>query len=226
MKKLVIPFILFLFLIVQGFTQGTFNNAEDVDPAAKKILDKLNSKYDSFASLYVDFDLVLELPQSDKEVQEGYIKQEGDKFAAKIGEQEIFCNTKSVWLYTAFNNEVEINDYDPDSSGDFLSPQDMLTLYEDGNYAFAITGEETINGSKVTLIEFKPLDRDSEYSKIRLSVKERSNEPYSIKVFSKDGSRYTLIINDMKPNQKFSANVFEFDASKYTGVRIEDLRID
>ena len=40
-----------------------------------------------------------------------------------------------------------------------MSPAEMLRLYESGQYAYAITGNATENGTKVTQIEFKPLDK-------------------------------------------------------------------
>lgn len=206
--------------------QSTFSSAADSDPQATKILDKLKKEYDSFTSLYVDFDLILNLPQQDEEVQKGYMKQKGNKFVAKMGDQEIYCNGKSLWVYLPSNNEVQINDFDPEEAEGFLSPKDLLRIYENGEYAFAITAEEVVNGRKVTMIEFKPLDKNSEYSKMRLAVNTKTNRAESIKVFSKDGSRYTLKINVFEGNKEFKSSTFDFDIARHPGVRVEDLRID
>ncbi len=217
---------LLLFVFGQLSGQGTFDKAADSDPAATKILDKLKKEYDSYKSLYVDFDLILDLPQQDSEIQKGYMKQSGDKFVAKMGDQEVYCNGKNLWVYLPSNNEVQINDFNPKDTEGMLSPKDLLRIYENGNYAYAITGEEVISGKRVTLIEFKPLDKNSEYSKMRLAVDAKSNRAQSIKVFSKDGSRYTLNIKKFEGNKAFEASTFTFDSKKYPGVRVEDLRID
>jgi outer membrane lipoprotein carrier protein len=89
-----------------------------------------------------------------------------------------------------------------------------------------ITAEPLLDGKKVTQIEFKPLDRDSEYSKMVLYVDEKSKEMAQMKVFSKDGGRYTLKINDIVANKKYAMETFTFDESKFPGIHIEDLRID
>ena len=47
-----------------------------------------------------------------------------------------------------------------------------------------------------------------------------------MKVFSKDGSRYTLKIIDIRANMNYTSDVFAFDESKYPGIHVEDLRID
>ena len=220
--------IAFLFLAVLNLTaQGnTYTSAKDSDPEAKKILDKLKKDYDSYKSLEVDFDLVLELPGQTKEVQKGTVRQSGDKFMAKVASQEIYCNGKSLWLYLKDNNEVQINDYNANTAGDMMTPKDMLRMYEDGKYAYAITDEQIVDGVLCTLIEFKPLDKNSEYFKLRLAVDKKSKKAKHLKVFSKDGSKYTLQINKLTPNPVFAASAFEFNKAKYPGVRIEDLRLD
>ena len=47
-----------------------------------------------------------------------------------------------------------------------------------------------------------------------------------MKVFSKDGSKFTLKIESMATNKIYPAEMFVFDKTKYPGVHVEDLRID
>ncbi|HNL39918.1 MAG TPA: outer-membrane lipoprotein carrier protein LolA, partial [Saprospiraceae bacterium] len=79
-------------------------------------------------------------------------------------------------------------------------------------------------GKLLTHIEFKPVSRNSEYAKIRVSVDEKALTIESIKAFAKDGSRYTFKVTRLTPNKVFPANHFTFDAKKYPGVHVEDLR--
>lgn len=226
MIRLLLVVVAFGFGITGSIGQGTFSKVGDSDPEAKRILDKIKKEYDGFKSISVDFDLVLSLPEQEEEIQKGYLKQKGEKFVAKIADQEIFCNGKSIWVHLISNNEVQINDFDPEESEDMLSPKDMLRIYEKGDYIYAITDEEIVKGKRLTLIEFKPTDRNSEYIKMRLAVDTKANRVYSVKVFSRDGSRYTLKVNNLKANPVLDESVFAFDKSKYPGVRVEDLRID
>ena len=59
---------------------------------------------------------------------------------------------------------------------------------------------------------------------ITLDIKK--NELRNIKAFSRDGSRYTLLIEKLTPNKTFGAETFKFDATKYPGVEMEDLRVE
>ncbi len=218
--------VLGLLLCTNIMGQGGMNSSEESDPQAKAILNKIKKKFESNQTWKADFDLILDLPDQEEEIQKGYIKQKDDKFMANINEQEIICDGSSLWVYLKSNNEVQINDFDPNESGDFLSPKDMFRIYESEEFVYAITGEERYQGTNLTLIEFKPLDPNSEYSKMRIAVDEKAGETKSIKVFSKDGSRYTLVINKLNFNISLDDADFVFDANSYPGVRIEDLRLD
>lgn len=224
MKNLLqsIAFSLFAFAAI-GQSMTT---AQDSDPAAKKILDKLKKEYDTYKSMEVDFDLIMELPGQEAETQKGSVIQQNEMYFMDMKDRAIYSNTEYVWLHIKKNNEVQINDADMGDEENMLSPKDMLKLYESGEFVYAITAEPLLEGKKVTQIEFKPLDRDSEFSKMVLYVGKKSGEMVQMKIFSKDGGRYTLKINDIEANKKYPLGTFTFDESKFPGIHIEDLRID
>lgn len=223
--KNIFTFILIGFLAVSASGQA-MTSAEESDPAAKKILDKLKKEYDTYKSMEIDFNLVLELPGQEAETQKGIVIQQGEKYKLELDDRAIYSNGEYVWVHVKKNNEVQINDADMGDEENMLSPKDMLNLYESGEFVYAITAEPLIDGKKVTQIEFKPLDRDSEFSKMVLYVSKKSGKMAQMKVFSKDGGRYTLKINDIVSNRQYGQEVFKFDESKFPGIHIEDLRID
>ena len=174
----------------------------------------------------VDFELELELPEQETEIQNGSVIQQGEKYKLDIEDRAIYSNGEAVWLHLKRNNEVQINDPEMDEDSGLMSPKDMLQLYESGEFEYAITAEPLLNGKKNTQIDFKPMDRDSEFSKMSLFVDKKSKKMSQMKVFSKDGSRYTLKIIDIRANMNYSPEIFAFDESKYPGIHVEDLRID
>jgi len=217
--------LLFCLATSLGFGQKMVST-EDNDPAAKKILDKLKAEYDSYNSMEVNFKLVLELPQQEAEIQNGLVIQQGDNYKLELDDRAIYSNGEIVVLHVKKNNEAQITDAEMDEESNMMSPKDMLQLYESGEFVYAITAEPLLDGKKTTQIEFKPLDRDSEFSKMALYVDKKTTKMAQMKVFSKDGSRYTLKINDITANKKYSPDTFIFDESKYPGIHVEDLRID
>lgn len=223
--KNVIYILVFGLVAVNGFSQS-MTSASESDPAAKKILDKLKAEYDTYKSMEVDFNLLMELPGQEAENQKGLVIQQDEMYKLELDERAIYSNGEYVWMHIKKNNELQINDADMDEETNMLSPKDMLSLYESGEYVYAIIAEPLLEGRKVTQIDFKPLDRDSEFSKMALYVDKASKKMAQMKVFSKDGSKYTLKINDITPNKKYDLSMFTFDESKFPGIHVEDLRID
>lgn len=222
MKKLIVFPLLFCFAVI-GLAQTT---QETNDPKAKAILDKIKAKYDSYKSMEAQFTLTIEIPEADTEVQKGSVKQSIDKYRLELQDQTIISDGATLWYHIKSNNEVQVNTVDPDAESDMLSPRDLMRIYEAEDYKYVLTNETYEKGKPVQQIEFKPTDRDSEYSKLRLTVDKKANEIVRIKTFGKDGSRFTFELDELTPNIAFAGNTFKFDASKYPDIHIEDLRID
>lgn len=199
---------------------------EQSDPEATKILDKLKKKYDSFSSMEADFTLEMKLSGQETETQKGKIVQSGEMYYLSLDDQEIYNNGTYVWIHMKSNKEVQLSEADFDEEGEIMSPKDMLRVYESNEYIYAITDERTENGSKVTDIEFKPLDRDSEYIKMRISINRKDNMMKKIAIFARDGSRYTVNLDNIESNKTYDDKIFAFDKAAWPGVHVEDLRID
>ena len=223
--------IAFLFFICSMIVhiveaQSTYTSKRDNDPKAKMILDKLKKQYDSYKTMEINFSMELELPNKPTEIQNGTVIQDGKKYQLKMKDQEIYCDNKSVWVYLKKNKEVQISDYDESESSAIMSPKQLLTLYEKGEYIYAIIEERKVGNVTFSDIEFKPVSKKSDFTKMRLTVDKNSNKMVSLRVFSKDGSKYMLKINDIKSNKKYDPALFIFNPKAVTGVHIEDLRID
>jgi outer membrane lipoprotein-sorting protein len=124
--------------------------------------------------------------------------------------------------------QVQINDYEEDEENeDIMSPKDVLKIYKSDNYFYVLMNEAYEKGVMIQQIEFKPKDRDSEYSKMRVTINKKTSEIMRLKVFSRDGSRFTFEIKNEGSNKKISADTFVFDKSKAPDdTDIEDLRMD
>ena len=222
---------LLLIALLSFFTDGLFaqnyTKAEDSDPKAKEALGKMRKKYTAYDVLEADFSLEIEVPEQPKEVQKGKLTQQGDKYRLKLGGRTLVSDGKSSWLYIEKNKEVQINDVDEDQEeGGISSPKDLLKAYEWDDYVYALVNEFTENGKLVQQIEFKPTKKDSDYSKIRLTLDKKTSDVISIKSFGKDGTRYTVIVNKLTPNKQVTASTFTFSKSECPDCHFEDLRVD
>lgn len=222
-------FIYFFTFLVGGYVMGqsnTVTSKSDNDPKAKLILDKLKKQYDSYKSMEVKFELELELPNQPKEVQKGVVIQDGSKYQIKLKDQEIYADGKNVWIYLKKNKEVQITDMSDGDSSDFLSPKQMMTLYQKGEYLYSIVEERKVEGTHFVDIEFKPVSKKSDFTKMRLTIDKKANKMIYLRVFSRDGSRYSLKVGDIIANKKYESSCFTFNTKSVQGIHIEDLRMD
>ena len=224
-NTLVLCFLLSIGMMLHA-QDGSFTSIADSDPASKNILDGLQKDYAAYQSMEADFTLTIEIPEEDKEVQKGIIIQKGEKYRLDINGQCIVSDGTTLWYHVASNNEVQISDADEgDDEEDLLSPKNFMKFYKEGKFIVSPVMAAKENGQTVRWIELKPTDEDSEYSKLRMSLHASKNELQQIKAFAKDGSRFTLKINELVPNKKYTDNQFTFDVKKYPQIRIEDTRI-
>ncbi len=229
MKNLMIflIWIVTMNLFAQGENKGQFTTKGEFDPAARQILDKLKKKYDTYKALEVDVNVEIEIPESDKQVMKGKMVQSGDKYRMEMGDNLIISDGTDIWTVLKDAEEVQLTDretYEEDGDNIMMSPKDLMSIYEKGEYVYALTNEQPIKGKMVQQIEFKPIDPESEYFKIRINVNKKEQMISSMKIFAKDGSRYTLSIDDLQSNKIYESSYFRYSDNDCKGCRVEDLR--
>lgn len=208
--------------------QSTFaqKDAEKSDPKATALLNKLKKQYNSYKTVQADFMIETEVPEKPKDTKKGQLFQAGKKYRMVLPELTSFSDAKTVWTYIKKNKEIQVTNYGDKESTPFISPQELLTIYERKDHLYAISGDAVIQGKNCTEIEFKPVSSKLDYFKIRLSVDKKTMQLLQAKVFYKDGVRYTLRMTKFTPNQTLDNKYFTYRASDFPGIPVEDLRID
>jgi len=205
---------------------NTMTKPEDSDPKAKAVLDQIRKRFESYKTLAAEFTLDITFPEQPTETQKGELGQKGDKFRMEMSSQTVLSDGETLWMIFDHNQEVQINDM-PDEAeigGTVLSPESMLNFYDQGDFVYYLTNEYRKNGRTVQEIEFKPTDRNAEYTKLRMKVNKATKDVISVEAFARDGSRYKLSIDEMQPNKSFPSGYFTFDKSDYPDYYVEDLR--
>lgn len=218
--------MLFVSFALSAQTNNSYSSSADSDPEAKAILTEIRNKYDAYKTLSVDFSMNIQLADQPAEAQSGSLIRQADKYFMKLGDMEVLCNGEAIWFILKNNREVQINPMpDPSEQGSLiLSPDALFNFYDKGSFVYALANETLENGVRVQQIEFKPLDKNSEYAKLRLTVNKSTRDIVSVFALGKDGSRYTLQVSKFTPNKSLAADTFVFNPAKYQGFHIEDLR--
>ncbi|MCO5229846.1 MAG: outer membrane lipoprotein carrier protein LolA [Chitinophagales bacterium] len=191
------------------------------DPKAKLVMDKASEIYKQSTGIHAKFSQLIDVPGGKSNTKQGEIFLKGNKYKIKLSDQEIYCNEKSVWTYLKDVNEVQVNDYEPDPSD--INPSNMFNIYQKDFYYIKIQ-DEVIQGQSCNVIDLTPKDKSRSYFKVRLWINKQTNILSRIKIFDKNGYRYTYTIQSVNNKAKIEDATFNFEKSQYPGVRIEDLR--
>ena len=173
----------------------------------------------------IDFQLT-RTASDDTDIQKGKIIQQGKNFNVNSRDFQIISDNKSLWFFNRDHNNVQISDAEYEESDEIMSPLDILKLYNSNNYVYAIVDKKNTKNGTLNYIEFKPLDKFSEYSKIRVVVNEKINKIVSLTVFMKDSTRLLFEISNQVTDKKYDSATFSFNEKDHPGINKEDLRIE
>lgn len=213
-----------LYLAIAFVSTGFVAMAQTTnDPEAKKVLDAVSAKFKTFTSVKAGFSYKVENSAGKAlSTKSGTILMKGTKYKVTFGEQEIFCDGKTVWNYDKTANEVTISNLD--ASGGTITPQKLFTNFYDKDFLYKMNGEKKVGTKTIQEIEMTPTDKSKAFHKVYVMVDKTAKTLYSTKVLENSGSKYTYTISSMSTNTAMQDNQFVFDKTKYPGVEVVDLR--
>lgn len=218
-------FLCLLTTVLPAQSSNPMTSAADSDPQAKAVMEKMRKKYEAYSSMNAQFRLDIEFPNQPVETQNIEVWQKGDQYKVEMPGRTMLSDGSAIWMIMHDNKEVQITNI-PEEGADagIMSPQSLFRIYESDEFVYVLANELTENGQRVQQIEFKPLDDFSDYSKLRLTLAKNDASFLRVKAFGKDGSRFTLYLDEAKGNTSMNAGDFTFSKADYPDYYIEDLR--
>jgi len=220
-------FIYLMMVAVMSFANvsaQTNNLVTQNDPKAQEILDAMSKKYKDMGAFKAKFSYSLENDNTKmKESSEGEIIVKGQKFHLKLPGQEIFNNGTTVWTYMK-EGAGEVTISTPDTDEDAMNPTKIYTLYKKG-YKYVMMSDNVKEGNQLfSIIDLEPIDKKSQFYKIRITINKKDKTVKSWKMYEKSGNRYVYTIKNFVPDCKVEDSYFTFDKTKYKGIVETDLR--
>lgn len=207
--------------VYTAFSQN--NKLGENDPEAKAILDKVSVKFKTFKTIAADFSFVVTDGENNVQSrQKGVVYIKGHKYRFNMDGQEIYSDGNTVWSYDKSANEVQLTKFSTDD--DAITPQRIFTDFYDKDFLYKLNGERKNGAGIIQEIELTPVDKTKTFFKILLNIDKASRSVASIKIFEKNGNRYTYTITGMQTNTAIPDATFVFDARKYPNVETVDLR--
>lgn len=193
------------------------------DPAAQRILDRMNKNYLAMSNFQATFEQKVFNVVKQKVIgqSEGEIAVSKNKYKAVLEEQEIYCNGVKIWTYNPEFNEVYISPYEDSDDNKLQDPSKIYTFYKK-DFKYFKVGEQIINHQKHHIIDLIPLNlKVVNYFKVKVFINKKTNIIAGWQVFEKGNKiRYDYNIRNFSKNAKLPKDYFKFDMSKYPDVEV------
>ncbi|MBS1576071.1 MAG: outer membrane lipoprotein carrier protein LolA [Bacteroidetes bacterium] len=213
--------IVLLAITMIGISASSF--AQTSDPAAKKVLDAVSAKFKSFKSVLANFTYKVENAVGKTlSTKKGSVTMKGSKYRINFGDQQIWCDGKTVWNYDKNSNEVTISKVE--SAAGTITPQKLFTNFYDKDFLYKLNGDKKEGSKTLQEIEMTPTDKSKAFHKVYVLVDKNAQTLYSTKVLETSGNRYDYTVNSLKPNVNADDSQFVFDKSKFPGVEEVNLQ--
>ncbi len=193
------------------------------DQAAKKLLDEVSKKYDSYKTIQSDFSFKASQPNAETYTDKGqlFLNKPQKKYKIILPAQELISDGQSVWSVLKEDKEIQVTDADNDSQS--IGPNNIFTFYRSG-YKYISMDDETVDkAGKMNVVELSPLDTKSNYFKIKLRIN-KNKHIHDVAIFDKSGAKYTYTIHTLYVNHQLADSNFVFQKDKFPGLEVVDLR--
>lgn len=201
---------------------GMANPGFSTDPAAKKLMDKVDHYYKSIGGFEIIFSYEIDSEKEKIKGQSGSLSARGEKFKLVLPEFELYCNGKVQYTYLKNNSEIQMTS--PDDTDHQFRPQSLASIHKSGKYEYRLNEKVKEGGISQSVVEFKPIDTDEAIFKIKLYIAESSHQIMKVQWFEKSGKKTTVRFNKTNVKKSFTDAHFEPDMKKLKGVHVEDLR--
>jgi outer membrane lipoprotein carrier protein len=214
-----------LIVLISTFFIATISFCQQSDPAAKKILDAVSTKFKTFKSVQAAFTLRNEDSKGTLlGSKKGTASLKGARYRVTVAGtgQEIFCDGTNIWTYDKSANEVTITK--PDPSTNTITMQKLFTNFYDKDFLYKLNGDKTMNKKLLQEIEMTPVDKTKPFHKVYLLIDKQNKTIYSTRILDKSGNVMVYTVNTLNGSVNLPDNLFVFDKNKYPGVEVIDLR--
>ena len=143
----------------------------------------------------------LRFPKAETQLQKGRFYTKKEAYRLEVSDYILLTDGQFQWVVNKDSKEIQIHDFEPLDPEDLSHPQNLLAIYNNPEFDYRLEFEGAQGDKMIQQIEFKPLKKDSEYSKARLTINKKSGFIDQIELLTKDGSRYLLTIEKTNGNQ-------------------------
>ena len=198
---------------VAGFAQ--------TDQKAKDILDRASAKIEGYNTLTIKFGVTI-TGQDDPISQKGTLYLKGEMYKLAMTDQEVYCDGINITTYLIEDVECYKSKVEDLEEDEMMSPEDLLTLYEEG-YKLRYDGEQEYAGEMCHVIFLYPKDpKDAQFHTVKMLVNIERDEVVYAYLKGKDGTNMKYKLVSMERDLEMSDDMFSFDYDAHPEVECYD----
>lgn len=194
------------------------------DPAAKKIMDHVARHYQSMKGFELQFQYEINLEKKKEGPFAGQLFSKGNKFKLVLPELDLYCDGLAQYAHLKKNNEIQISQ--PDETDNRYHPTSLSTIHQSGHFEYRILEKVNNKSKPLTVVEFKPNNRDDSVFKIKLFISESNKQIEKVQWYEKTGKTTTVTFLKTTVAPKLADQLFKPDLNQLKGVHVEDLRME
>ncbi|OGD76875.1 MAG: hypothetical protein A2Y64_03335 [Candidatus Coatesbacteria bacterium RBG_13_66_14] len=122
-------------------------------------------------------------------------------------EQSLVCNGETVWLYTPRNNQVIVSSVEDYAEREMLG--DLIGYFE-RDYAYALAGEEQVDGRDTVVLRMTALESGNPYPRGRIWVDLESWLPAEVELTDDIGNTVSYRLSNIRLNVAVDRSIFNF----------------
>lgn len=211
------------FLII-GLLLLSFAGFSQTDAAAITLLDEVSAKAEKYASLKIDFTMVVENLQTKKrDAYTGNASYKSGYYKLDIMGQIVYSDGKTNWTYLKDAEEVNIA-ANADNQTVMMNPQSLLKDYKNTYKVKYIADKFEANRPLVEIDLTPKVIENKKYTKITVKIDKIKKQIYSVRYVGKDGVSYLIEISKFTENPTIPDAEIKYSNSLFPGAEVIDMR--
>jgi chaperone LolA len=192
------------------------------DNKAEEIIKKVKDEYDDLKTFYAEFSQSSYWKLADNvHEQKGKIWLKGkDKFKIETEDQTIVCDSKTIWTYSQFNNQVIIDKVEK-SGEEIRLPKDIFFKYSE-DYNLTYIGDEKIDNQDCSVLELRAKTEDIFIKYMKIWINKKISIPIKIEQVDINNNSNNYLIMNVEINKAIDDNFFVYKVPD--SVEIIDMR--
>ncbi|MDY0161197.1 MAG: outer membrane lipoprotein carrier protein LolA, partial [Bacteroidales bacterium] len=189
---------IFLAIVFIAFSFTAFSQNDD---KAIRVLDQLSEKIDSYKTLHIQFNVIVENTQEGStDTMPGILYYKDDKYRLEFVDQIVFSHGNTTYSYLKDVEEINITESEELEEPDIFDPKSLLKNYK-SNYKCRFISDRFVRNRPLVEIDLIPIDiEDKSYSRISLLIDKSKIELFSVLYLGKDGTGFLVEFLSFKIN--------------------------